>query len=46
MADYKMECGKLEASIVTEIEMLLDQYRISRGSYHGGGRNTENISRK
>ncbi len=36
MADYKMERGKPEASIVAEIEILLDQYRISRGSYHGG----------
>jgi len=36
LSDYKIERGKPEASIVAEIEMLLDQYRISRGSYHGG----------
>ncbi len=36
MADYKMERSKPEASIMSEIEMLLDLYRISRGSYHGG----------
>jgi len=36
VTDYKIERGKPGASVVAEIELVLDQYRISRGSYHGG----------
>jgi hypothetical protein len=36
LASLKAERGKPEASIVAEIELLLDKYKISRAAYHGG----------
>jgi hypothetical protein len=33
---YRSERGKPEASIVAEMEYLLEQFKISRASYHGG----------
>ena len=36
LTTLKAERGKPEASIVAEIELLLDNFRISRACYHGG----------
>jgi hypothetical protein len=39
LRDYKTERGKPEASIQAEIELHLENYKISRASYHGGDDN-------
>jgi hypothetical protein len=39
LSDYKIERGKPEASIVAEIELHLENYKISRASYCGGDYN-------
>jgi hypothetical protein len=39
LAALKAERGKPEASLVAEIELLLDNFNISRASYHGGDYN-------
>lgn len=39
LTTLKAERGKPEASIVAEIELLLDNFRISRACYHGGDLN-------
>lgn len=33
---YRIERGKPEASIVSEIEMFLETFKVSRAAYHGG----------
>lgn len=39
LSDLKAERGKPEASIVAEVELYLENFKITRASYHGGDYN-------